>query len=400
LQVCKKRNFYFEYPTILVELRVAIKNPSTRMTSKGTTNYIEENISPRILEKLEAGAFRSLCSHLRERSDEVQNIDLMTVSGFCRNCLAKWMVMEARKLSQGESEAGIRNALNSLGYDEAAKYIYGCDYEIWKKQHSKKATEEQMKKYHESTPIHSVFDKNVLEKRVEEFNFTEKKLDLRSNVCCQDVENEKANVIDATMQPLESLSFIPPGPPEGGISFTASIITISDRAFRNEYEFGDLSGPALQKAILECVDQLSRLYDRRVSCTIKSTHIVPDDKESIQSILRSCASGNDANSDLSGTDMTPKGVDLILTTGGTGCSPRDVTPEATTSVLDRECHGLIPFIMTACMTKQPLAALSRGTAGILGSTMICNLPGNPRSIDEIIPILLPVVIHAISELQR
>jgi molybdopterin adenylyltransferase len=369
------------------------------MTTETTSNFITENIPPTILEKLEAGAFRSLCSHLKERSDEVQNIDLMTVSGFCRNCLAKWMVIEARKISQTENEVSIRKALNSLGYDEAAQYIYGCDYDVWKKEHSKKATEEQMEKYNQSTPIHSVFDKEILKKKVEDFKFTEKKLDLRSNVCCQDMENENAQVIVETVQPTNSLSFTLPEPPPGGISFTASIITISDRAFRNEYESGDLSGPALQRAVLDCVAQLSQRDHRPVCCSIKSTHIVPDDTESIQNVLRSCAGGAlDDNS--SGCDTTTCGVDLILTTGGTGCSPRDVTPEATMMVLDRECHGLMPFIMTACTTKQPLAALSRGTAGILGTTMICNLPGNPRSIEEIIPILLPVVIHAISELQR
>ena len=58
-----------------------------------STNYVEEYLPPSIIEKLEAGAFQSLCSHLRERSDEVQNIDLMTVSGFCRNCMAKASVL-------------------------------------------------------------------------------------------------------------------------------------------------------------------------------------------------------------------------------------------------------------------------------------------------------------------
>jgi hypothetical protein len=61
-----------------------------------STNYVEEYLPPSIVEKLEAGAFQSLCSHLRERSDEVQNIDLMTVSGFCRNCLAKASILAYR----------------------------------------------------------------------------------------------------------------------------------------------------------------------------------------------------------------------------------------------------------------------------------------------------------------
>ena len=124
--------------------------------------YYQSQIPPEIATILEAGAFRSLCAHLQERSDEVQNIDLMTLSGFCRNCLAKWVVLEARKLAdelkkQGQSGAGdgkliltkekrqsVIQVLDALGYDEAAEEIYGCAYPEWKKRHAKKATEEQM----------------------------------------------------------------------------------------------------------------------------------------------------------------------------------------------------------------------------------------------------------------
>ena len=112
--------------------------------------------------------------------------------------------------------------------------------------------------------------------------------------------------------------------------------------------------------------------------------LLPDDIEVIQSKLRECADA---------------GVDLVLTTGGTGFAARDVTPEATLAVVDRECHGLMAFVTTECSKIQSLASLSRGTAGVLGKTMICNLPGNPKGVEEIVPILLPIVIHGIYEMQ-
>ena len=112
-----------------------------------------------IIEHINAGAFRSLCEHLRSRSDLVQNMALMTVSGFCRNCLAKWMVLEARRLSEqlqsdeklvswyireGETSLDIIKALDNWGYEDAAKVVYGCTYAEWKARHQSKATEEQL----------------------------------------------------------------------------------------------------------------------------------------------------------------------------------------------------------------------------------------------------------------
>lgn len=127
--------------------------------------YYQTHIPPEISTLLEAGAFRSLCLHLQQRSNEVQNIDLMTLSGFCRNCLAKWLVLEARELSDQLKEGGVDSggssalaeyssnqdkrtaiiqALDALGYDETAEEVYGCTYLEWKKRHAKKATDEQM----------------------------------------------------------------------------------------------------------------------------------------------------------------------------------------------------------------------------------------------------------------
>jgi molybdenum cofactor synthesis domain-containing protein len=115
-----------------------------------------------------------------------------------------------------------------------------------------------------------------------------------------------------------------------------------------------------------------------------SFSIVPDDTDAIQCKLR---------------EWSDQGVALILTTGGTGMSPRDVTPEATRAVLDLECAGLMSFVTTECAHQQPLASLSRGTAGVRGQTLIANLPGNPKGVGEVVPLLLPLLLHAVADLQ-
>ena len=122
-------------------------------------------------QQVEAGGFRSLVKHLQDRSDSVQNIDLMTISGFCRNCLAKWLVIEARKLAStvrsvcgelSDEEEKLVKDLDAFGYDEAAEYVYGCTYPEWKNTHQKKATEDQMARYNASSKIHAVHDKRML----------------------------------------------------------------------------------------------------------------------------------------------------------------------------------------------------------------------------------------------
>ena len=91
---------------------------------------------------------------------------------------------------------------------------------------------------------------------------------------------------------------------------------------------------------------------------------------------------------------------MILTTGGTGFAPRDITPEATLSILDRECIGLMSWVSGVCSSIQPLAALSRGTAGISGNTIIVNLPGNPRGVGETMKVVFPLLLHALSDVQK
>lgn len=150
------------------------------------------------------------------------------------------------------------------------------------------------------------------------------------------------------------------------------IITVSDRSSRGERE--DLSGPALVNKVLSAGYQ------------VVSTAIIPDSIEHIKSLLIEwCDSGN---------------FDLILTTGGTGFAPRDVTPEATLAILEKIAPG-IPEAMRAHSLKiTPHAMLSRQQAGIRKKTLVINLPGSPKGAVENLEVVLPVIPHAIELLQE
>ncbi len=150
------------------------------------------------------------------------------------------------------------------------------------------------------------------------------------------------------------------------------ILTISDRASRGEYE--DQSGPALREVI-----------QKHFGEDVDLMHIVPDDFMEIKrALLKWC---DDAH------------LDLILTTGGTGFSPRDVTPEATKQVIEREAPGLVQAMIAASLQKTPHAMLSRMVAGIRGQTLIVNLPGSPKAACENLETILPAIPHAIELLR-
>ena len=312
------------------------------------------------------------------------------------------MVIEARNLvdsiknSDIEDKDKIVQSLNAMGYDEAAQYVYGMKYEDWKVAHSRKASDEQMQRYQDSMHLWAGHDKDLLAKRADEpaplpsmpsqnigTSNTINTTSLLSNVCCQDPEDVAIEPAKAPVQAGKSREvppFQPPGPPSKGLSFSLGILTVSDRASSGEYKTGDLSGPAVKDAVSKIVEAMGE------SVTITKTEmaIVPDEIEAIEAKLKVWA------------DMSS--LDLILTTGGTGFAPRDVTPEATLEVVDKPCPGLVSFCTTECSKRQPLASLSRGTAGLRGKTLIVNLPGNPQGVHEIVPILLPLTLHALSDL--
>ncbi len=147
-----------------------------------------------------------------------------------------------------------------------------------------------------------------------------------------------------------------------GIRF--GILTVSDSCYRGERE--DLSG----REVREVISGLGE---------VKKYGIVPDDEDMIRNTLLSWCGE----------------VDIILTTGGTGFSGRDRTPEATLKVIERECPGLSEIMRVRGYERTPFSVLSRGVCGIRGGTLIINLPGSPRGARESLEIILPVLSHAV-----
>ncbi len=152
---------------------------------------------------------------------------------------------------------------------------------------------------------------------------------------------------------------------------TVGIITVSDKGFRGERE--DLSGSEIRK-ILESICAEVLYYE-----------IIPDEADIISERLRDMADN--------------KRLDLVLTTGGTGVSPRDVTPEATLSILDRQVPGLAELMRLRSLELTPYAALSRSVCGIRKSTLIVNLPGSPKSVRENLGFIISSLPHAIEKIK-
>lgn len=149
------------------------------------------------------------------------------------------------------------------------------------------------------------------------------------------------------------------------------ILTLSDRSHRGERE--DASGPALAALI------------RAGNGEVVRQQILPDDESAIRAALIAWADSGE--------------MDVILTTGGTGFALRDVTPEATRAVVQREAPGLAEAMRAESLKKTPHAMLSRAFAGIRGRALIVNLPGSPKGAVENLQTILPVLSHAVQLLQ-
>ncbi len=150
----------------------------------------------------------------------------------------------------------------------------------------------------------------------------------------------------------------------------AVVITVSDRSARGERE--DVSGATLAELL------------REIGAHIVATEIFPDDFAPLAAALREYADRPDVN--------------LIVTTGGTGLSPRDNTPEATRAVIEREVPGVAEALRFESLKQTPTAMLSRGLCGTRSGALIVNLPGSPKAVRECFAVIRPVLQHAVNQL--
>ena len=155
------------------------------------------------------------------------------------------------------------------------------------------------------------------------------------------------------------------------MSFSVAILTVSDGVSAGVRE--DLSKAAIEQSIQE------------MDCEVLYRAVVPDEKDKIAAKLKEWCDVNR--------------VDLVLTTGGTGFAPRDITPEAMRMVIEREVPGLGEAMRAATLDKVPTAMLSRSIAGMRNRTLIVNLPGSPKGCRECLEVIMPVLPHGISLLK-
>ena len=150
---------------------------------------------------------------------------------------------------------------------------------------------------------------------------------------------------------------------------TVAVLTLSDKSSKGERE--DTSGPLIGEML------------KGMGARVKYYEVLPDEKEVIKEKLR---------------EYSLK-ADLILTTGGTGLSPRDVTPDATLEVIEREIPGISEIMRAEGMKKTSRSMLSRAVAGVRGEALIINLPGSPRAVRENLGAILDVIPHAIEKIK-
>jgi molybdenum cofactor synthesis domain-containing protein len=150
---------------------------------------------------------------------------------------------------------------------------------------------------------------------------------------------------------------------------TVAILTLSDKGSKGERE--DLSGPLIRDLL------------KNIGAEVRYAEILPDEKELIKEKL------------IKYSDE----VDLILTTGGTGLSPRDVTPDSTLEVIHRQVPGIAEAMRIESLKKTSRAMLSRAVAGVRGKTLIINLPGSPKAVKENLTVILDALPHAIEKIK-
>jgi len=151
------------------------------------------------------------------------------------------------------------------------------------------------------------------------------------------------------------------------MQISVGILTVSDKGSKGERN--DRSGGVIKEMVEE-----------RLEAQVKKYEVVPDEKGTIIEKLK---------------EMVNEGIDLIFTTGGTGLSPRDMTPEATREVIEKEVPGIEEAMRMKGLEKTPHSMLSRGVAGVSKGSLIINLPGSPKAVKESLQVILPAIPHAL-----
>ena len=154
-------------------------------------------------------------------------------------------------------------------------------------------------------------------------------------------------------------------------NISCAVITLSDRASRGEYE--DLSGPAIREMVM------GYFQDKNLQVVIDGC-IIPDDPEQLRNLI---------------LEYRSNGVEVIITTGGTGLGPRDFTPDVVKPLLEKEIPGIMEMIRVKYGMLKPAALVSRSIAGVTGSTLVYCLPGSRKAVAEYCSEILPTIVHSI-----
>ena len=259
----------------------------------------------------------------------------------------------------------------------------------WKEKWQMKATEEVLEKFKSGQEMHAKHPKDLMETVAalplqpranntnNKKNTRENNTNMVSDVCCEDIEGEEVCVTRDTVDGTVNEGFY------DNISF--GIITVSDRAFNGVYE--DISGNVVMRETIETYFKTNDRDDSKNSTEIiRGYKLVPDEKEEIAKAI------SYMSDELK--------CDVVLTTGGTGLAKRDVTPEATKSVLTREVKGIVESLRAHARRYERHAALSRAVAGLRNDQcLIVNLPGRPNAVSSSLAVLLPMLPHAVRQMK-